>query len=54
MHKSAFLDIVHAEAIEKTAYGDILETTCLKEYQSDSLPTRIMCKFFNVTCKKFV
>ena len=54
VHRSVFLNFVHGQAIENTKYEDILDTTCSKHHQFDSLSSDILSKFFNVICKNFV
>ena len=54
MHRSVFVSIVHAQAIDDTKYVDILETSCLRNHRFGGLSSKILSKFFNVMCKNFV
>ena len=51
VHQSVSFNIINGQTIEKTKYVDILDTTCLKNHQFDSLSSNILSKFFNVICK---
>ena len=47
-----FPDIAHENKIKITEYVDILETTCLKKQQSDSLSSKRLSNFSMLCAKK--